>query len=125
MKFSQQGSTVGHEDCVNGMGVIVDILHSRISIGPILAAWHGGLNPEIWDWCKWPLELGKSVRLRVIVRAEFIEVYVNDRWILSTVLSSLPTMSDTAYKHDGVGLFVHDAKACFEDLKLSSLPPLL
>ena len=124
VKFSLEGSAVGHEDCAHGMGVIVDQQHSRISVGPVLATWHGGLNPDVWDWCKWPLEPGKSVRLRVIVRAEFMEVYVDDRWVLSTVLSSIPALNDTAGNHDGIGFLVHDASACFEDLKLSLLPPL-
>lgn len=124
VKFSPEGSPLGHQDYVHGMGVIVDIEHGRISIGPVLTTWHGGLNPDVWDWCKWQFGTGTPVRLRVIVRAEFMEIYVDDRWVLSSELSSLPAVADTAGKHNGIGLMVQDAKACFEDIKLSLLGPL-
>jgi beta-fructofuranosidase len=76
----------------------------------------GGLGRE-FDTVTMPLELGRPYLLRCFVRAEFVEVYLDDRWVFSTA-------SATHAERGDVELYVERGEAAFTDLRIAELTAL-
>lgn len=109
------------ENTRKGIGIIIDTGQRSIDIGEISPAWFGarkntpGFRP--WDTSFNTFETGYPLRLRVIARSEFVEVYINDRWCFST------TVKD--YYYSGlVGYLVESGRADFTDVRISNIKSL-
>jgi hypothetical protein len=70
-----------------------------------------------FDTCRTPLVRSRSYHLRVLARAEFYEVYLDDRWIFTKVFEDAP-------RSGSVRLYVERGRAEFRDIRLSQLSPL-
>jgi len=69
------------------------------------------------DKVRVPLEGDKPVLLRVLVRAEFADCYLDDRWLFSAVLGEEPSAG-----HIGLGLA--GGRATFDELRVAGLESL-
>jgi hypothetical protein len=74
-------------------------------------------EPRIRQQVGLPLSAGGWHSLRVLARDAFLEVYLDDRWMLTLEASAHPARG-------GVELTVERGEAQFRDLSLASLPPL-
>jgi len=101
-----------------GIAILLDFDNQCIQIG--LA---GNYNP-LWGWscmvqdtCRRPLERGKSYHLRCFARDEHFEVYLDNRWVFTTVIAESPRMGD-------VQLCVERGEAKFAGLRLARIESL-
>jgi beta-fructofuranosidase len=100
-----------------GLALILDWQHNRIEIGRLQRSWSGGGALAPLDTVSRPLPPGEPVTLRVLARAEFVEVYVNDRWVFSTLFADDP-------QRGALGLAVEGGEAAFRRLRCAELEPL-
>jgi hypothetical protein len=66
------------------------------------------------DAVRWPLRDGGAVAVRVLARAEFVEAYVDNRWVFSTILPDEPAAGL-------LGCAVEGGDACFRHLRCAEL----
>ena len=78
---------------------------------------HPFCRTEPLDTARWPVRA--VVRLRVVVRSEYVDVYLEDRWVFSAGLEPASPGSGQ------VGLFVSDGRAIFREIQTFVLAPLV
>jgi hypothetical protein len=114
-----------------GVGVLLDYEHQRIqiasasgyeviknSIGPF-ASWHC----TAFDDCHCELRRDREYHLRCFVRDEFVEVYLDDRWML-TASPLLPPIACEMPVSGRVDLYVERGEAAFSGVRLAAIQPL-
>ena len=87
------------------------------SIDPSRRAAFGVLQPDKKDFYRCPLHHGRDYHLRCFARDEHFEVYLDDRWVLTAVMTE-------AAKTGDVELVVEQGAARFSDLRLAAIEPL-
>ena len=105
--------------------VLLDFQQKRMEIvradrdRQYLAGWDDGWEDDghAVDICRLELNLGRMYSLRCLVRDEHFEVYLDDRWIFTSVLAD-------ASKSGDVELTVERGQATFCDMRLATLEPL-
>ncbi|MGD2175598.1 MAG: hypothetical protein PVJ27_09360 [Candidatus Brocadiaceae bacterium] len=118
----------------DGRGVLVslELDLGQVAIGVArhheIAGWGGyrlGFIPgasvhddrDVIDTFRCSLEDGRAYSLRVLARAEHFEVYLDERWVFTTVIPEAPPAGDAA-------LYVERGEAHFADFHAGALPPL-
>lgn len=108
-----------------GVAILLDFEHQRIQIGPAkgpqvmkgsvgaFASWHYAFL----DTCLCRLVRGKLYHLRCFARDEHFEVYLDGRWIFTTVMTDAP-------KRGNVELCVERGEAEFTDLRIANIESL-
>lgn len=115
----------------NGIAVLLDYEHQRIqiasatghdviknSIGPF-ASW----QCTAFDSCRWKLARNREYHLRCFARDEFVEVYLDDRWML-TASPLLPPVACEMPQTGRVDLYIERGAATFGDVRLAGIKPL-
>jgi beta-fructofuranosidase len=74
-------------------------------------------NYQSWDICKRKLDQNKNYALRVFVRDEFFEVYIDDIWISTVALEQAPKAGD-------IHLVVEKGEAVFSHIRLAEIEAL-
>lgn len=108
-----------------GMAILLDFEHQRIQIGAATGykVVKNSIGPfASWqctalDTCRWKLERERGYRLRCFARDEHFEVYLDDRWVFTTDLATVPRIGN-------VELCVERGEAAFSDLRLAAIEPL-
>ncbi len=80
----------------------------------------GSAEPDdrtVIDSCRWPAEAGRTYALRCLARAEHFEVYLDDRWLFTTVIPEAPQSGD-------VCLYVERGEARFAGFRAAALSAL-
>ena len=98
--------------------LLVDRTRGTVGVERIesTSVWHPLANCCPLDEVRLPI--GERVRLRVLVRAQYVEVYLDDRWLLASHFAEdMPSGS--------CGLFVADGHATFTNREAHVLRPLL
>ena len=98
-----------------GLAVMLDVKNQEVSLGVVNANWYGALEYLMYDSCVW--DFSETVSLRVIARAEFVEVYIDDGLALCVSLTENP-------QSGAAGCFVEGGKCTFEDFRMAELEPL-
>jgi beta-fructofuranosidase len=87
--------------------------------------WHFG-SPN-HGWCSWiapiekivePVSTGRTYQIDIIVRDIYFEAYVDGVWKFTRVI-------DAHARHGGIGFYVESGKACFSDIQLWELEPMV
>lgn len=110
LRFSPDGQV--------GLVAAVDRARGTVGVERIesKSVWHPLANCCPLDEVRLPI--GERVRLRVLVRAQYVEVYLDDRWLLASHWAQdMPSGS--------CGLFVADGHATFTNREAHVLRPLL
>jgi hypothetical protein len=68
------------------------------------------------DTVRMDLACGRPYALRCLLREEHLEVYLDDRWVFTTVLCDVAAGGDVA-------LSVERGRAMFQDLRIADLEP--
>ena len=117
-----------------GVAVALDFVDREIFIADAR-----GYPPTGWycrphDICRLPLTRNRDYHLRCLVRDEHLEVYLDNRWIFTTVIPDAAALMSVPGKHYGWGpeaaktgaveLMVERGKAVFSDLRLALLESL-
>jgi len=97
-----------------GIAVVSDWEHRRVEIGRVEPAWSGGCMVTPLDSVGYGIRRRDTVSLRVLARAEFIDVYAQDIWLFSTVLPEEP-------RRGLLGFMVEGGKAVFKNLRCAEL----
>jgi glycosyl hydrolase family 32 len=126
--FGEHGHAMFEQSCT-GLAIWLDFECGRVLLQD--AAWVPGFGwgrhigeqvgqdrkPHTIQEVSVPLQIGHPYRLRVLVRDEYVEVYLDDRWVISA--------SDCPIRSGGVELALERGQAEFRDLAIQSLPPLV
>ena len=99
-----------------GLAVALDRSRQEVTLAPMQPR----KGNHVYDRVRWVPRDWQRVALRVIARAQFIEVYVDDELALCDSLSE-----DEELSAGVVGHFVGGGSCVFEDLRLAELEPLL
>jgi len=105
----------------SGLAVTLDKANQEVSFGQVGTNWFGSLYfriCHIYDSVRWDLPDNRQILLRIVVRAEFAEVYIDDRLALCV---SIPGELQTGV----VGYFVEGGKSSFGNMRLAELETLL
>ncbi len=113
-----------------GITVTLDYELNRIEIGPLIPSYIGGLRLGVWDMVSnVPLQHSEPVTLRILARAEFVEVYLNDCWQFTVVTAESdwpPNTGTEASSLSGqIGFGVEGGTTTFRRLELHQLEPLM
>ena len=108
-----------------GVLVVLDFRRGAVEVCGTKLGWRW-IGRSVWDRVTLSLNLERPNRLRVLCRAEFIEVYVDDVWMFTTALQDRPSAEalDEIPKAGRVGYFVEDGAATFSDVRLACFEPL-
>jgi hypothetical protein len=108
------------QDKANGLAVTLDKTNQEVSLGQAGTNWFGSLYfrvCHIYDSVYWKLSVKRPILLRIIARAEFVEVYIDDRLALCVSISN-------EFQSGAIGYFVEGGKSSFENIRLAELEPL-
>jgi len=108
------------QEKANGLAVTLDKTNQEVSFGQVGTNWFGSLYfriCHIYDSVYWDLSDKRPILLRIIARAEFVEVYIDDRLALCVSISN-------EFQSGVIGYFVEGGKSSFENIRLSELEPL-
>ena len=123
-----------------GVGIILDFKHERIFISDAKCYPSTGWYCKPIDICRVSLKRDKNYQLRCLVRGENLEVYLDNRWIFTTIIPEAGKREDVELisiprRHYGWGpkaartgsveLMIERGKAIFSDLRLASIEPLI
>jgi len=100
-----------------GVGVVLDFDQQRMFLSDARCYPSTGWYCKPHDVCRMPLARGKSYHLRCFVRDEHLEVYLDNRWVFTTVIPE-------AAKTGAVELMIEGGEATFSDVRLASIEPL-
>jgi hypothetical protein len=108
-----------------GVVVVLDFGRGLAEICGTRTGWRW-IGRTVWDRITCRLPAGKPARLRILCRAEFAEVYVDDHWLFSTALQETPTEEALAQipREGALGFFVENGEATFSEARLAALAPL-
>jgi beta-fructofuranosidase len=108
-----------------GVVVVLDFGRGLAEINNTRTGWRW-IGRTLWDRSTCSLSAGQPAHLRILCRAEFAEVYVDDRWLFSTALQETPTVEALAEipREGALGFFVEDGEATFSEARLAALAPL-
>jgi hypothetical protein len=100
------------------LAVTLDYELGRLELGPAEGSWMPGLVCGVYDYVRGVLPpRGQEFLLRILIRDECIEVYLNDRWFFSSWIPS--------HRRPGrVGFAVERGAAAFSELRVAGLEPL-
>jgi len=104
----------------NGLAVTLDKTNQEVSFGQVGTNWFGSLYfriSHIYDSVYWELSDKRPILLRIIARAEFVEVYIDDRLALCVSISN-------EFQSGVIGYFVEGGKSSFGNIRLAELEPL-
>ena len=104
-------------DPLTGMALSLRRDSGSAEIGPVQMTLAPAISLGMLDCCKTPLVLSQSLKLRLLIRAEYMECYLNDQWIFSTILGNRPVPGR-------IGFAVCGGSALFAGLEIHSLRPL-
>jgi hypothetical protein len=98
--------------------VFLDYVRNEMYVGAgrLNAPWGLELFPA-QDRFRMPLRRDRAYRLRVFVRDQHVEAYLDERWVFTYVLGGDPQAG-------GVGVLVHRGEARFSDLRAAAIEPL-
>lgn len=129
---SRAGVVLRGDSASQGIAVLLDYENQRIqiasvcgygiirnSIGPF-ASWHCAA----FDECLCELARDCEHHLRCFARDEFVEVYLDDRWML-TASPLLPPVACEMPASGRVDLYVERGEAVFSSVRLAALQPLI
>jgi beta-fructofuranosidase len=100
-----------------GIAVVLDWDRGLVQVGRVEPSWAGGCTVTPLDSAGYGLRGRGAVKVRIFARAEFVEAYVGDFWLFSTVLPEEPLRGL-------LGFMVEGGRAAFKNLRCAELPPL-
>jgi len=117
-----------------GVAVVLDFEGQRVFIGDAKCYPATGWYCKPHDICRMALAPQTDYVLRCLARDEHLEVYLDDRWVFTTVIPEAADLlgnpgqhyrwGPVAAKTGAVELMVERGKAVFSGLRLASLEPL-
>jgi len=97
-----------------GGAVALDFGRGEVQVGPAEPGLGLGIARAIADRCRRDLQCGREYRVRLFVRAEFVECYLDDGWVFTTVLGDMPDRG-------AIYLWVEGGTAAFEGLRVAAV----
>jgi beta-fructofuranosidase len=109
-----------------GVVVVLDYDRNTVEICGSRTGWRW-IGRTVWDRCSFKMGDRLSHTLRVLCRAEFAEVYVDDWWVFSTALQESPNQEalENVPRRGMIGFYVEDSAAVFSEVRIVPLQPLL
>ena len=117
-----------------GVGIVLDFDENRMFVSEAEVYPRSGWYCRPLESCRMSLSRGKEYQLRCFVRGEHLEVYLDDRWVFTTVLPEVGRMNDRYRNHyrwgpevaasGAVELMVEHGEAVFSGFRLASIEPL-
>jgi beta-fructofuranosidase len=128
-----------HHERREGVVVVLDFERRLAEICNTRTGWRW-MGRTLWDRTTCDLSPGRPAHLRILCRAEFAEVYVDDRWVFSTGLQETPGndreaspggvpsdhVKEAAFMpmEGALGFFTEAGEAVFCEARLAALEPL-
>ena len=122
-----------------GVGIIFDYENQRIFLSDARCYLQSGWYCRPKDFCRMSLKRDKSYQLRCFVRGENLEVYLDNRWLFTTIIPEIGAKDEVeeirtprshyrwgpkAASTGAVDLMAERGKAIFSGLRLASIEPL-
>ena len=96
------------------IAIVLDFNKQNIMISKAGYYFATGWSCPVCDVCLFPMELGKDYQLRCIARDEHFEVYIDNRWIFTTVIPEAAKIGDVEF-------MIERGKAVFSDFRLAAI----
>ncbi|GBF76849.1 hypothetical protein PA598K_05357 [Paenibacillus sp. 598K] len=91
--------------------LFVNVRAKRLELGTVREGWMASQVLDIDTWRDWQLDYGMPLAIRLFVRNECIEAFVDDKHVLCYRIEEDMIPS-------GIGLFAEDAAGTFEDIRI-------
>lgn len=117
-----------------GVGIILDFDKQKMFIADANGYPKTGWYCKELESCRMPLQRNKDYQIRCLNREEHLEVYLDNRWVFTTILPESGKLAESYRRHyrwgssvprsGAVELMAENGQAIFSDFRLASIEPL-
>ncbi len=103
-----------HQFRKEAAAVLLDFERNELQVATGLPRRQYGTPLKVIDHFRCPLDRSRTYSLRLLMRSEFLEAYLDDRWALTTVLTEIP-------KSGKVSTYAFRGEADFSNIRLAAI----